>query len=211
MRGYERSAVDAYVARVADMVAELEATQLRETVVQRALDEVGEQTSSILQQAHETADEIASRSKAQAEGRLQRAEAEAEAVRREADDYAQRISEDMRELWEERGRLIEDLRRYAEEVLGVADDALERLQEPGRSPDANGNGEGAIDQDPTPAAEGEDDSGEYAEEWAEEPAESDTAEVPAAPDAGEEVPEPPGEQPDPDATVEFRVPGRESP
>jgi DivIVA domain-containing protein len=59
LRGYDRAAVDAHLAEVAQLVAELEATQLRENVVQRALDEVGEQTSGILQHAHDTAEEIA--------------------------------------------------------------------------------------------------------------------------------------------------------
>ena len=68
LRGYDRTAVDAHLAEVAQLVAELEATQLRENVVQRALDEVGEQTSSVLQHAHDTAEEITARSRSQAEG-----------------------------------------------------------------------------------------------------------------------------------------------
>ena len=130
MRGYERRAVDEYVAQVVQIVERLEATQLRETVVQQALDEVGEQTSGILRRAHEAADEIASQSRAQAEGRMQRAEREADATRREADQYAEQVVEDSRRLWEERRRLIEEMRQFAEDVLSVADDALERLPEP---------------------------------------------------------------------------------
>jgi DivIVA domain-containing protein len=129
LRGYDRAAVDAHLAAIAQLVAELEATQLRENVVQRALDEVGEQTSSILQHAHDTAEEITARSRSQAEGRLQRAEREAEEIRREAEQYAERVANDTRRLTEERRRLIEELRTYAEAVLSVADDALERLPE----------------------------------------------------------------------------------
>jgi DivIVA domain-containing protein len=130
MRGYDRSAVDRYVADVSQLVAELEATQTREGVVQRALDEIGEQTSGILQRAHETAEEIAARSRSQAEGRIQRAEQEADAIRHEADVYTERIVTETRRLWEDRQRLIEEMRQLADEVLGVADDALERVQEP---------------------------------------------------------------------------------
>src|SRR4051795_13300596 len=129
LRGYERSAVDGHLAQIAQLVAELEATQLRENVVQRALDEVGEETSGILQHAHETAEEITSRSRSQAEGRIQRAEREAELIRREAQQYADRVASDTRRLTEERRKLIEELRQYAEDVLAVADDALERLPE----------------------------------------------------------------------------------
>jgi cell division initiation protein len=130
VRGYDRRAVDDFVQEVRALVAELESTQTREGVVQRALDELGEETAGILQRAHETADEIAARSRAQADGRLQRAEREAEIVRREADEYAEQVVVDTRLLWEERQRLIEDIRQLADEVLATADDAMERVKMP---------------------------------------------------------------------------------
>jgi DivIVA domain-containing protein len=164
LRGYDRGAVDKYVAEVAQLVAELEATQTREGVVQRALAEVGEQTSGILQHAHDTAEEIAARSRSQAEGRLQRAEEEADQARQDADSYSQQtreeadryseqVVEDARRLWEERQRLIEDLRQLADEVLGVADDALDRLEPPSTGfvgADAEVAGEGVVAEDPPP-------------------------------------------------------------
>jgi DivIVA domain-containing protein len=130
MRGYDRAAVDAFVQEVRDLVADLESRQSQETVVQRALAEVGEETSGILQRAHETADEIAARSRAQAEGRIQRAEREAELVRRQADAYSEKIVVETRLLWEDRQRLIEDLRQFADDVLNTADDASERVTMP---------------------------------------------------------------------------------
>jgi cell division septum initiation protein DivIVA len=130
MRGYDRAAVDAFVQEVAQLVQDLESRQSQEAVVQRALAEVGEETTSILQRAHETADEIAARSRAQAEGRIQRAEREAELVRRQADSYSEQIVVDTRRLWEERQQLIEDIRQLADDVLGTAEDALERVTMP---------------------------------------------------------------------------------
>jgi DivIVA domain-containing protein len=137
MRGYDRRAVDEFVEQMVELVSELEGRQSREAVVQRALDEVGEETAGILQRAHETADEIAARSRAQAEGRLQRAEREADLMRRDADAYAEQVVVDTRLLWEERQRLIEDIRQLADEVLATADDAIERVKmpEPLRQPD----------------------------------------------------------------------------
>jgi len=129
-RGYEREAVDRYVASVIELITELEATQTREGTVHRALEEVGEQTSRILQQAHESAEEISSHSRAQAEGRLARAEREAEQMVSEAEAESQRIRTDARGVWQQRTRLIEELRRLSDEVLTVADDALERLDPP---------------------------------------------------------------------------------
>ena len=147
MRGYDRAAVDAFVQEVRELVADLESRQSQETVVQRALAEVGEETSSILQRAHETADEIAARSRAQAEGRIQRAEREAELVRRQADAYSEKIVVETRLLWEERQRLIEDLRQFADDVLNTADDASERVTMPQMISEEN------TEQQVTPAEE----------------------------------------------------------
>jgi cell division initiation protein len=130
MRGYDRAAVDAFVEEVVQLVHDLESRQSQESVVQRALAEVGEETTSILQRAHETADEIAARSRAQAEGRIQRAEREAELVRRQADEYSEKIVVDTRLLWDERQRLIDDIRQLADDVLNTAEDALERVSMP---------------------------------------------------------------------------------
>jgi DivIVA domain-containing protein len=130
VRGYDRRAVDEFLEEVQALVADLESRQTREGVVQKALDELGEETAGILQRAHATADEITSRSRAQADGRLQRAEREAEIVRREADEYAEKVIVDTRLLWEERQRLIEDIRQLADEVLATADDAAERVKIP---------------------------------------------------------------------------------
>jgi DivIVA domain-containing protein len=143
VRGYDRRAVDEFVEELRALVADLEAHQTREGVVQKALDELGEETAGILQRAHETADEIAARSRAQADGRLQRAEREAEIVKRDADEYAEQVVADTRLLWDERQRLIEDIRHLADVVLGTADDAMERLKLP----------------EPLAAAEAEEDDG----------------------------------------------------
>ncbi len=130
VRGYDRRAVDEFVEELRALVDDLETHQTREGVVQKALDELGEETAGILQRAHETADEIAARSRAQADGRLQRAEREAEIVKRDADEYAEQVVVDTRLLWDERQRLIEDIRHLADVVLGTADDAMERLKLP---------------------------------------------------------------------------------
>jgi cell division initiation protein len=147
VRGYDRRAVDDFMDELQGLVAELESTQTRGAVVQRALDEVGEETAGILQRAHETADELTARSRAQADARLKRAEREAELVRRDADEYAQQVVVDTRLLWEERQRLIEDIRQLADTVLGIADDAMERVSLPEMLE------RGAVDAEPTTSEE----------------------------------------------------------
>jgi cell division initiation protein len=130
MRGYDRAAVDAFLQEVVQIITDLESRQSQESVVQRAIAEVGEETAGILQRAHETAEEIAARSRAQAEGRIQRAEREAELLRQEADAYSEKIVYDTRVLWEERQRLIDDIRQLADDVLNTADDAADRVSMP---------------------------------------------------------------------------------
>jgi hypothetical protein len=130
VRGYHRQTVDLFIAELLELVEDLESHQTREGVVQKALGELGEETAGILQRAHETADDITARSRAQADARLQRAEREAEILRRDADEYAEQVIVDTRALWDERQRLIEDIRQLADEVLGTADDALDRLKLP---------------------------------------------------------------------------------
>jgi len=154
MRGYDRAAVDTFVEEVLELVRDLEGRQSQESVVQRAIEEVGEETASILQRAHETADEIAARSRAQAEGRIQRAEREAELLRQEADAYSEKIVVDTRLLWEERQRLIEDIRQLADDVLATADDALGRVSMPQMlgEPETEEDGPPTEEADP-PAAE----------------------------------------------------------
>lgn len=134
MRGYDRAEVDAWREELAELVLQLEDQAPRDAAVRRALDEVGKETSAILQRAHEAADEIASRSRSQAEGRLQRAEREAEITVSEAEERVRALDEDYRRIWEERARLLEEMRQLADDVLGVADDAAERIEAP-REPD----------------------------------------------------------------------------
>lgn len=130
LRGYDRMAVDAWRDEVAKLVDELEAQAPRDTAVKRALEEVGQETAAILQRAHEAAEELTTRSRSQAEGRLQRAEAEAEETIKEAEERARRLEADARVIWDQRARLLEEMRQLADEVLAVADDAAERIDRP---------------------------------------------------------------------------------
>ena len=130
MRGYDRTAVDAWREEIAALIERLEQQVPRDAAVKRALEEVGKETSSILQRAHEAADDIASRSRAQAEGRLQRAEREAEIAINEAEARVRELDVDYRAIWDERQRLLEEMRQLADDTLGVADDASDRLEPP---------------------------------------------------------------------------------
>lgn len=130
LRGYERTAVEGYVARAVAVVAELEAARSPEGAVSRALDQVGEETSSILKRAQGTADEMTAKARTESEERVRNAEREAEALVRDAETRAAELDTDNDALWAQRRQLIEDLRGLASELLRVSDEAVERLPPP---------------------------------------------------------------------------------
>jgi DivIVA domain-containing protein len=54
IRGYDRAAVDSYVQKVNNLIAELETSASPEAAIKRALDDVSDETRGILERAHET-------------------------------------------------------------------------------------------------------------------------------------------------------------
>jgi DivIVA domain-containing protein len=142
-RGYDREQVDQYVERVSRIVVELEALRSPDAVIERALADVGEETSAILRRARTAAEEIESDASAhaqrltdaaEAQGRqiAEQAEAHGERIRAEADDYEDRVAAHVEQLAHERQRLIEDLRKLADSFHRTADRAIEEA--PGRQP-----------------------------------------------------------------------------
>lgn len=127
LRGYEREAVDAYVKRVNRLVSDLEASRSPDAAVRRALDQVGEETSGILQRAQETATEITARSRASADDRIREAEREARALTTDAEERVRELEADFGRIWSERDRLLEEVRDLAERLLANADDATDRF------------------------------------------------------------------------------------
>jgi DivIVA domain-containing protein len=123
LRGYERDAVDAYVVEVNRIIAELQVGRSPQSAIRHALDQVGEETRGILERAHETADEITARSRAQADDRLQWAEREAREAIAAATARVHELEGDAERIWQERQSLIDDVRRIASELSEVAEDA----------------------------------------------------------------------------------------
>jgi glyoxylase-like metal-dependent hydrolase (beta-lactamase superfamily II) len=127
LRGYDRLAVDAYVKRTAQLVAELHTTRSPEAAVRRALERVGEQISGILQRAHETAEQITATSRAEAEDRLQRAREEAEEIKRGAELKVRELDADTDRIWAERHRIMADVHRLGDELHQLSAAADERF------------------------------------------------------------------------------------
>src|SRR5438270_9371988 len=127
LRGYDRLAVDAYVRKTSQLVAELQATRSPEAAVRRALERVGEQISGILQRAHETAEEITAQSRREAEDRLENARIEAAEVAAAAQRRVNDLDADTDRIWAERHRIVDDARDLAQQLISLAETAAARF------------------------------------------------------------------------------------
>ncbi len=127
LRGYDRLAVDAYVERTSQLVAELQTTRTPEAAVRRALERVGEQVSGILQRAHETAEQITVQSRRESEERLEIAREEAKQITASAEDRLKELDVDTDRIWAERHRIVGDARELAGQLLALATEAAERF------------------------------------------------------------------------------------
>jgi DivIVA domain-containing protein len=129
VRGYERSAVDAYVTRVNRMITELEMRSSPRAAVRHALEQVGEQTSGILQRAREAAEEITASARQEAEETTARAKAEAGEIVVNASTEADRAAG-------EASTLIAKAKAEAAEILAEARAEAERTLARTREEDA---------------------------------------------------------------------------
>jgi cell division septum initiation protein DivIVA len=127
LRGYDRIAVDAYVKQTSQLVAELQATRSPEAAIRRALERVGEQISGILQRAHDTAGQITTQSRSEAENRLETARQEAARITAAAEQRLKDLDADTDRIWAERRQILEDTRELAGQLSGLTDSAADRF------------------------------------------------------------------------------------
>jgi DivIVA domain-containing protein len=138
LRGYDRLAVDAYVKRTSQLVAELNAGRSPQAAVRRALERVGEDVSGILQRAHETAEQITSQSRVESEDRLEAARVEADqlvsgarlqadALLADAQGRVRDLDAETDRIWAERHRIVEDAQSLASQLLALAESAITRF------------------------------------------------------------------------------------
>lgn len=149
LRGYDRAAVDAYVMRITELVAELQAVRSPKAAVKKALDRVGRETASILQHAQEAADQTTAQSRARADERVREAEREAEKIIGDAREHVKQLDADTEALWRERRRLIKDVLRVGDELRASADEALIRFPAEDDG-DPGAQAEGPPPEPPTP-------------------------------------------------------------
>jgi DivIVA domain-containing protein len=134
VRGYDRAAVDAYVSRVEQVVAELELERSPEAAVKRALEQVGEQTRGVLEQAGLTVEEVTTAARHDADATIARARQEGAEIRANANAEAEDIlarsqAEAEATVAQARAQAAEELRRSQEEVTALREEAEARLRE----------------------------------------------------------------------------------
>jgi cell division septum initiation protein DivIVA len=127
LRGYDRLAVDAYVRRTSQLVAELQSTRSPEAAVRRGLERVGEEVSGILQRAHDAASQITAQSRSEAEERLEQARQEAAQITAESERRLQELDAETDRIWAERQRIVEDAQALARQLLSLAHAAAARF------------------------------------------------------------------------------------
>ena len=93
-RGYDRVEVDAYVAQLHRQIHDLQAkVSSPDGAVRAALDRLGGEVSGVLQQAHDTADQIVAEAEAEAEAQRTAAHKQATEVRTAADKHAMEVTD----------------------------------------------------------------------------------------------------------------------
>ena len=145
LRGYDRIAVDAYVRKTSQLVAELQATRSPEAAVRRALERVGAEVSGILQRAHDTAEKITATSRREAEDRLDAARREATDITAAAETRVKELDAETDRIWAERHRIVQDTHELARQLVALAESAAERFPAEEVAP------EGALGGDDTEA------------------------------------------------------------
>ena len=140
LRGYDRLAVDAYVQKTSQLVAELQATRSPDAAIRRALERVGEEVSGILQRAHEAAAQITFQSRSDAEDRLETARREAAQIVTAAEERVRELDAETDRIWAERHRIVEDTRDLARELLTLTDSAANSFPAEADSEDAPAEG-----------------------------------------------------------------------
>jgi len=156
-RGYDRRVVDEYVMRVTEIVAELHAARSPRAAVKRALERVGRETTSFLQNARETADEITVQSRARAEERRQEGEREAQRLRAEAEAHVRALDAATDEIWVERRRILDSTLQLGERLQTMAREAAAEFPADGEEqgegrrggPRATPNGSGQESEETT--------------------------------------------------------------
>jgi hypothetical protein len=125
--GYNRSAVDQHLAQVERELEELRNRESKPMSINEEIERLGEQTASILVVAHDQAGETTRRAQEQADRCIADAAANAVAITEQAKQQLRELDNETDAVWQERLRLIEDVRTTASALVALADHASARF------------------------------------------------------------------------------------
>jgi cell division septum initiation protein DivIVA len=133
-QGYERGAVDQYVAELEqelvaldEELAQLHAQAASPGEVTTEIQRVGEQTSAILIAAHEQAQQTTRLAQEEADRQMAEAASNATAITTEANQQLSELEREKGSLGQERERLIDDIRTISAALSSLAADADQRF------------------------------------------------------------------------------------
>ena len=118
VRGYDRQEVDGFLRELADWLEEGGESEAASETIRAELERIGEQTASILTEAHDAGEALRANAAGEARQKLIEANATAESVRSDATEQADRLREDA-DAYALRTRTEAD--EYSERVRGEAD------------------------------------------------------------------------------------------
>jgi hypothetical protein len=125
--GYDRAAVDQHISELERELTEVRSRGSTSTAVAEEISRIGEQTSTILMAAHEQAEEITRRAKAQADRCVADAASRAMAMTQQAERRLRALDGDTDSIWSERAQLIDDVRSLATALTTLAQESARRF------------------------------------------------------------------------------------
>jgi cell division septum initiation protein DivIVA len=119
--------VDQHLAQVERELEELRNRESKPMSINEEIERLGEQTASILVVAHDQAGETTRRAQEQADRCIADAAANAVAITEQAKQQLRELDNETDAVWQERLRLIEDVRTTASALVALADHASARF------------------------------------------------------------------------------------
>jgi transcription elongation GreA/GreB family factor len=127
--GYNRAAVEHYVAELERELDELRTERPPAISITEEIERLGDQTASILVVAHDQAHETTRLAQEQADRCIADAASNAVAITEQAKQQLRELDIETDSVWHERRRLIEDIRTTATALFALAEDAIDRFPE----------------------------------------------------------------------------------
>jgi hypothetical protein len=132
--GYDRAAVDRYIAGLEQQLAEHRSVAPADADVDGEIARIGEQTSAILLAAHDQAQEITRRAQTQADRLLAEAASRAMTITEQSDRRLRELDVETESVWRERTQLLDDVRHAAAALSSIAEESAARFPaEPARA------------------------------------------------------------------------------